>query len=120
MNRFKLNGGDGALVCNTCDRIIQSPITMEQAKKDINKKCPSCTDWSKLDTLVNRLRKINIDIKLISNVPWIYLDTVNENKVKEIFRAEHGFTIGFLPVRIDRDFVFTDLSEIFKIIRKYK
>ncbi len=73
-----------------------------------------------LSTLHNRLDKIGIKVKFIANYPWIYLDTVNGNRVKERFEAEHGFTIAFLPVRIDKPFHFTDISEIFKIIRKYK
>lgn len=74
----------------------------------------------KLDVFVKRLKKIGIDVQLIGNYPWIYLDTVNGNKVKEKHESEHAFTMAFLPVRADRPFVFTDLKYIFEIIRKYR
>jgi len=49
----------------------------------------------KLSKLVNRLKKINIEIIMFGNYPWIYLDTVNGNKVKEKFHANHGFNIMY-------------------------
>jgi len=39
--------------------------------------------------------------------------------VKETFKANHGFTVGFIPLSSDDSFHFTDLNEIFKLIRKY-
>jgi hypothetical protein len=78
------------------------------------------SDAEQLDILVNRLKKININVEVWCNYPWIYLYKVNGNKVKEKFDSEHAFTIGYLPVRADRSFTFTDLKEIFKIIRKYR
>jgi hypothetical protein len=70
--------------------------------------------------LRNRLIKIGITIEMFSNYPWIYLDKVNGNAVKEKYFANHGFTIGFNPARVGDVFSYTDLKEIFKIIRKYK
>jgi len=70
--------------------------------------------------LRNRLLKIGITIEMISNYPWIYLDKVNGNVVKEKYFANHGFTLGFNPARVGDVFSYTDLKEIFKIIRKYK
>ena len=70
--------------------------------------------------LRNRLLKIGITIEMFSNYPWIYLDKVNGNAVKEKYFANHGFTIGFNPARVGDVFSYTDLKEIFKIIRKYK
>jgi hypothetical protein len=70
--------------------------------------------------LRNRLIKIGITIEMVSNYPWIYLDKVNGNVVKEKYFANHGFTIGFNPARVGDVFSYTDLKEIFKIIRKYK
>jgi len=70
----------------------------------------------KLDIFVKRLNKINIRVQLVGNYPWIYLDKVNDNKVKEKFMGKHGFTIGFL----NTSFSFTDIKYIFEIIRKYK
>lgn len=74
---------------------------------------------NKLDTFINRLHKIGIDIKLINNFPWIYLSEINNVMVTELFKANHGFTIAFLPIRKDQELQFTDITEIFKLIRKY-
>jgi hypothetical protein len=80
------------------------------------------SDLAKLDVFRNRMKKLNIDIELISNYPWIYINSVNGNivKSKDYFGGNHGFTIGFLPTRPDKEFHFTDITEIFKLIRKYK
>ena len=73
----------------------------------------------KLKVFVDRMQKININIKLVGNYPWIYIDEINGKRVTEKFEGNHGFTIAFLPVRVDRELEFTDISEIFKLIRKY-
>jgi uncharacterized membrane protein len=73
----------------------------------------------KLKVFVDRMQKININIKLVGNYPWIYIDEINGKRVTEKFEGNHGFTIAFLPVRSDRELAFTDISEIFKLIRKY-
>lgn len=74
----------------------------------------------KLDTFVERLEKIGINLELFSSIPWIYINKVNGNQVTETFQSEHGFTIGFHPIRMGQEFKFTDIKEIIKIIRKYK
>lgn len=76
------------------------------------------TDINSITTFIHRLNKIGINITLFANYPWIYLDTVNNIKVKERFKAEHGFTIYFTSVRPDKTGNFTDLRTIFKQIRK--
>ena len=73
----------------------------------------------KLKVFVDRMKRININIKLVGNYPWIYIDEINGKRVTEKFEGNHGFTIAFLPVRADRELEFTDISEIFKLIRKY-
>ncbi len=73
----------------------------------------------KLDILKKRLDRVGIDIEFAANYPWIYIWKINGKRVKETFEANHGFTVGFLPVRRDKPFHFTDLNEIFKLIRKY-
>lgn len=73
-----------------------------------------------LSTFINRLKKININIELIGNYPWVYINKINGKKVTEKFRGNHGFTIGFNPIRNGEFFKFTDISEIFKLIRKYR
>jgi len=67
-------------------------------------------------TFKKRMLKIGINIELTANVPWIYIDSINGKRVKEQFLAEHGFTIMFMNSKYE----FTDISEIFKLIRKYK
>jgi hypothetical protein len=74
----------------------------------------------KLDVFVKRLKKIGIDVKLAGNFPWIYLDKICGMKVSETFQANHGFTVMFLPGRNDSPpSEFTDITKIFKLIRKY-
>ena len=82
---------------------------MEKKNKDI------------LMILIDRLKKIGVDIQLAGNYPWIYLDTVNGNKVKpeDYYLGNHGFTIAFLP-KMGEDLKITDIKELFKVIRKYK
>ena len=70
--------------------------------------------------LIRRLKKIGIDLEFKGNIPWIYLDKVNGNKVKEKFASNHGFTIAFYPLKQNQKLEITDLGEVFKIIRKYK
>lgn len=74
----------------------------------------------KLDIFIQRLKKIGISISIVGNYPWIYIDTINGKKVIEKFHANHGFTIAFLPIKKNQELKFTDIGEIFKLIRKYK
>ena len=76
-------------------------------------------DLDKLSVFINRMKSLGIDIKLVGNYPWIYIHEINGKRVTEKFEAEHGFTIAFLPVRTDQELAFTDITEIFKLIRKY-
>jgi hypothetical protein len=73
----------------------------------------------KLSVFINRMKSLGIDIKLVGNYPWIYIHEINGKRVTEKFEADHGFTIAFLPVRTDQELAFTDITEIFKLIRKY-
>lgn len=73
-----------------------------------------------VDKFVERLEKLNITVSLLGNIPWIYLDKVNGKKVNEKFMGNHGFTAFFYPARIGGVVTVTSISEIFKIIRKYK
>jgi hypothetical protein len=77
-------------------------------------------DFKVLDDFVRRMKKLGIDVTpLGGNYPWIYLDYVNGKRVKEKFLADHGFTIAFLP-KPGEKMKITDISEVMKIIRKYK
>lgn len=75
-----------------------------------------------LNRLVPRLKKMGINIEMVGNYPWIYLEKVNGNRIKreDFFRGNHGFTIAFLPIRTDQTMELTDIKEVFKVIRKYK
>lgn len=42
MNRFKFNSGNGALVCNKCNRILVSPISPKKANKRLEEECHYC------------------------------------------------------------------------------
>jgi len=71
----------------------------------------------RITRLVTRLEKIGIQIELVGNFPWIYLDTVNGVKVAERYRGKHGFTAFFLykdPVWSDRRAVFNKIREMVK------
>ena len=74
----------------------------------------------KISAFVERLEKIGIKIQLGGNYPWIYIDYINGKRITEKFCGDHGFTVAFLPIRKDRELEFTDITEIFKLIRKYK
>jgi hypothetical protein len=73
----------------------------------------------KLTIFVDRMKNLGIDVKLVGNYPWIYIEEINGKKVTEKFRANHGFTIAFLPIRREQELNFTDIGEIFRLIRKY-
>ncbi|MCK9429824.1 MAG: hypothetical protein M0R17_07450 [Candidatus Omnitrophica bacterium] len=75
---------------------------------------------NKLDIFISRMKKMGIDIELIGNYPWIYIDTINGKSVTEQFRSDYYFTVAFLPIRDNQEITFTDVTEIFKLIRKYK
>jgi hypothetical protein len=72
-----------------------------------------------LELFVKRMEKLNIKIELVANYPWIYIDKINDKKVVEKFRGDYGFTIAFYPIRKNQKMKFTDISEIFRLIRKY-
>jgi hypothetical protein len=77
-----------------------------------------------LKPLIDRLAKIGIEIKVSGNIPWIYLVSVNGNKIQpeDFANANHGYTIAWISVHKDRPGVKLDedLKETFRIIRKYK
>lgn len=74
----------------------------------------------KLGVFIERLKKIGIDVKLSGNFPWVYIDEICGKRVTETFQANHGFTVMFLPGRNDSPVSdFTDIKEIFNLIRKY-
>ncbi len=83
-----------------------------------NNYCPF-TEGGEPERLIKRLSKIGIEIELVGNFPWVYLYKINEKLVNEKYEAEHGFTVGYLPIQPGQQFRFTSIKEIFKLIRKY-
>lgn len=69
-----------------------------------------------IDNFVRRLSKIGIDVKLLGNYPWIYLQKVNDQPVSENFAGNHGFTAFFL-LRTG-DVKFSDRRTVFNKIRE--
>ena len=77
---------------------------------------------NEIDIFVKRLNKIGIEVELVGNIPWIYLNKVNGNLVKqEDYNANHGYTVAWCPVRLGHEpHLDSDLKRTFEIIRKYK
>jgi len=73
----------------------------------------------KITIFIGRLKKIGIEVKLGGNYPWIYILYINGKRVTETFKANHGFTLAFTPIKKGKEIEFTDITEIFKLIRKY-
>ena len=71
-----------------------------------------------IEIFTKRLEKVGVKIELASNYPWIYITKINDKNVVEKFSSEHGFVIAVLPLA--QRFRFTDIGELFKLIRKYK
>ena len=75
---------------------------------------------NKIDTFMRRMGKIGIGIELSLNYPWIYITRINGKRVTELWMANHGFTLAFMPIREDQELQFTDITKIFDLIRKYR
>lgn len=71
-----------------------------------------------IDSFVNRLKKIGIEVTFKGNIPWIYLDTVNGLKVTDRYEGNHGFTAFWYGVRSGSVPRISDITEVFKQIRK--
>ena len=95
-------------VCPKCEE-----LTLE-IKDEVEKK------YMPLTLFLKRMKRLKINVQLSSNYPWIYMESINGRRVKDKFRSDHKFTIAFAPIRKDQIVKFTDISETFKIIRKYK
>jgi len=74
-----------------------------------------------LTVFKTRLEKIGFDIVVTGNLPWIYLESVNGNKIKPAdYNANHGYTIAWYPIRNGESITLdSDIKRTFKIIRKY-
>jgi hypothetical protein len=70
-----------------------------------------------ISSFVSRLRKVGINVELLGNYPWVYLDKVNGKKVSGTFMADHGFTVFFRGIRVGETDRITDVGVIFQKIR---
>jgi hypothetical protein len=68
-----------------------------------------------INSFVRRLKKIGVDVQLVGNYPWVYLDSVNGRKVQEKFYANHGFTAFVVK---SNKVVWSDRRKVFKKIRE--
>jgi hypothetical protein len=79
---------------------------------------------SEIEVFVNRLKKIGIEIELVGNIPWIYLERVNGNKImiEDWINANHGYCVAWSGVRLGSEphLNWPDIKHTFKIIRKYR
>ena len=73
----------------------------------------------KISIFIKRLEKIGVNVILWGNFPWVYINEINGKTVTETFKAEHGFTMAFMPIRKNQEIKITDIGEIFKLLRKY-
>jgi hypothetical protein len=73
----------------------------------------------KITVFIERLQKVGVEVKLGGNYPWIYIEHINGKRVTETFQGNHGFTLAFTPIKKGQEIKFTDITEIFKLIRKY-
>ena len=71
-----------------------------------------------IESFVKRLERIGIEVKLVGNYPWVYLDKVNGKRVSGRFMAEHGFTVFFIATRKGEVDKMTDINIIFSKIRE--
>jgi len=81
---------------------------------------------SDLNIFIGRLKKIGINLELIGNYPWVYLNKINGKNVKETFQSDYGFVLCYQSIvvvdpnnGINSNVNFSDLTEIFNTIRKY-
>jgi len=64
---------------------------------------------------LQRLERIGVDVELIANYPWVYMNKVNGAPVTGTFMAKHGFTAFFVARRerwSDRRKVFAKIREL--------
>lgn len=73
----------------------------------------------KLISFIRKMDKIGIKLTFSSNYPWVYLDTINGKKVKETYHSEHGYLIGYSPIKVNQHFEFDDLHNLIELIRIY-
>lgn len=109
-------------ICDMDDDYLQAVVDYGGADWHIDLIKKEIQYRSEIPKFIRRLKKIGIEIKLIGNFPWIYLDSVNGNKIKpEDYSDNHGYTIAWSGVKLGEEpRLDNDLERTFYIIRKYK
>ena len=74
---------------------------------------------NEIQKFINRMKRLGIETTYASNVPWIYLDTVNGKKVKTKLDGKHGFTAFWAGVKAGDKIKVNNITELFKEIRKH-
>ena len=69
--------------------------------------------------LTKRLAKLNITVEFTGNVPFIYLNKVNDNKITTKLDSDYGFTAFWYPIKTNREIKVNNITELFKEIRKH-
>ena len=78
---------------------------------------------NEVEIFINRMKRIGIELELKANYPWIYLYSVNGNRVKqEDWSSYWGYTIAWLSIKpigagVHLD---EDIKRTFEVIRKYR
>jgi hypothetical protein len=77
---------------------------------------------NEVEIFINRMKRIGIELELKANYPWIYLHSVNGNRVKQEDWSSHwGYTIAWLSIKPIGAGVYLDedIKRTFEVIRKY-
>ena len=76
---------------------------------------------NEVEVFINRMKRIGIKLELMGNIPWIYLHSVNGNRVERIdWSSDWGYVIAWLPVYDKKPILDEDIKRTFEVIRKYK
>ena len=72
-----------------------------------------------ISVLTKRLSKLNITVEFTGNVPFIYLDKVNGNKITTKLNSNYGFTAFWYPIKTGGEIKINNITKLFKEIRKH-
>ena len=67
-----------------------------------------------IEVLIRRLGKLGISLEIDSNIPWVYIRSINGKVVEEKWWSEHGCAI------ILGEKLVVSYRELFTLIKKYK
>lgn len=73
-----------------------------------------------LERVTTRLANIGIEIELIGNVPWVYLNSVNGIPVTERKNARHGYCVDYMTDKRHLNFRKDLFSKIRELTGKEK